>query len=50
MLQSKVVVLNVQVKMLCKQCQVSVEKLNIIEPLMKCRKGTLSCKSQSFLD
>lgn len=49
-LQSKVVVLNVQVKMLCEQYQVSVKKLNIIEPLMKCRKGSSSCKSQSFPD
>jgi hypothetical protein len=49
-LQSKVVVLNVQVKMLCKQYQVRVKKLNIIEPLMKCRKGSLSCKSQSSHD
>jgi hypothetical protein len=42
--------LNVQVKMLYKQYQVSVKKLNIIEPLMKCRNGSSSCKSQSFLD
>jgi hypothetical protein len=44
-LQSKVVVLNVQVKMLYKQHQVRVKKLNIIEPLIKCRKGYSSCKS-----
>jgi hypothetical protein len=44
-LQSKVVVLNVQVKMLYKQHQVRVKKLNIIEPLMKCRNGYSSCKS-----
>jgi hypothetical protein len=49
-LQSKIVVLNVQVKMLCKQYQVSVKKLNIIEPLMKCRKGSSSCKSKGFPD
>jgi hypothetical protein len=49
-LQSKVVVLNVQVKMLYKQRQVSVKKLNIIEPLMKCRNSSLSCKSQSSHD
>jgi hypothetical protein len=44
-LQSKVVVLNVEVKMLYKQHQVRVKKLNIIEPLMKCRNGYSSCKS-----
>ena len=44
-LQSKVVVLNVQVKMLYKQYQVRVKKLNENEPLMKCRKGYSSCKS-----
>jgi hypothetical protein len=44
-LQSKVVVLNVQVKMLYKQYQVRVKKLNIIEPLKKCRNGSSSCKS-----
>ena len=44
-LQSKVVVLNIQVKVLYKQYQVGVKKLNINEPLMKCRKGYSSCKS-----
>jgi hypothetical protein len=39
-LQSKVVVLNDQVKMLYKQYQVCVKKLNENEPLMKCRKGS----------
>jgi hypothetical protein len=34
-LQSKVAVLNVQVKMLYKQYQVRVKKLNNHEPLMK---------------
>jgi hypothetical protein len=43
-------VLNVQVKVLCKQYQVCVKKLNIIEPLMKCRNGSSSSKSQSSLD
>ena len=43
-LWSKVMVLNVQVKMLCEQYQVSVKKLNIIEPLMKCRNGSLLLK------
>lgn len=37
-LQSKVLVLNVQVKKLYKQHQVSVKKLNKIESLLKCRK------------
>ena len=49
-LQSKVVVLSVQVKRLYKQHQVGVQKLNIIEPLRKCRNGTLSCKSQCSRD
>lgn len=43
-LQSKVVVLNVQVKKLYKQHQVSVKKLNKIESLLKCRKDSLSTK------
>jgi hypothetical protein len=49
-LQSKVVVLNVQVKMLYKQYQVRVKKLNENKPLMKCRKGSSYIKSQGFHD
>ena len=47
-LQSKVVVLNVQVKMLYKQHQVSVKKLNANEPLMTCRKRKLVGKTVGF--
>ncbi|MDQ3844745.1 MAG: hypothetical protein M3342_12120 [Bacteroidota bacterium] len=50
MLCSKGMVLNVQVKVLYKQYQVGVKKLNIIEPLMKCRNGSSSCKSQRSHD
>jgi hypothetical protein len=49
-LQSKVVVLNDQVKMLHKQYQVCVKKLNENEPLMKCRNGSSYCKSQGLLN
>jgi hypothetical protein len=42
---SKGMVLNIQVKILYKQYQVRVKKLNIIEPLMKCRNGSSYCKS-----
>ena len=45
MLCSKGMVLNVQVKILLQQYQVGVKKLNLLEPLMKCRNGSLSCKS-----
>ncbi|MDQ3847178.1 MAG: hypothetical protein M3342_24665 [Bacteroidota bacterium] len=50
MLCSKVVVLNIQVKILLKQHQVRVKKLNISEPLRKCRNGSSSCKSQRSHD
>jgi hypothetical protein len=52
-LQSKIVVLNVQVKMLYKQHQVRVKKLNINEPLMKCGNGTFiyhTGNAKNFLD
>jgi hypothetical protein len=41
---SKGMVLNVQAKGDEKHHQVRVKKLNIIEPLMKCRKGSLLLK------
>ena len=41
-------VLNVQVKMLYEQYQVRVKKLNIIEPLMKCRKTSDDVKTGSL--
>ena len=45
-LYSKDMVLNVQVKMLYKQHQVSVKKLNKTKPLKKCRKDSLPAKAE----
>ena len=48
-LQSKVVVLNVQAKMMYKHHPVSAKELNEIESLWKCRNDSLSTKAEGSL-